>query len=326
MFYLKKYIVLTLSILLFSTSVWAGEPPTSSEDKKALLEKAQKSLSKNFDYMLDKPHWHLIKDGLLISAAGGMYWLYSATRRSLERADEELYKLKRGIVLGTEKVPLSNYGDEYVKAYSRKLKELQEVYLYAVPGEFYTNGGRYVLDPAAERAYLEEVQSIVKEVLKKYEPGPELLIVRGDTPEITFGRMASEVSDRVNLMARQSTTAGKTWFIFQPGVAVRLRSAIAHIGKQTLWMVPLAVFLSHGQAQAQNQEIINRLYNNVSLVLNVTPEQVESSDDVLAACVDIAYQVHEISLLSDEEAEEILAVLQQKNKLLKQDLRKRLAR
>ncbi len=300
---IKRCLVLLLSVCLFiSSSVpcYAAEKDGNLENLKSAL---RVSLEK-VNAFYAGPYGKAIV-GVSIGA------LYVATKRYAQEAAQlkrDLFNLRYTMVHELERVPLGVFGEEYVKVYGEALSRLQENYMYHAPQSFTIKGMDYVLREGQENAYLREVQLIVNKNLEKYKPSWDLLIVRGDTPEITFARMVNEITKEIQEGIVKERGCWPIIFKASPvsarGFRHSMKGVIGSVGKKTLWLLPLLVFVSSSAQAAETQKKIERIYQNPSLILTLSEEEWQGNKELQEACYEAASQVHELAQMPEEQLAE----------------------
>ncbi len=300
---IKRCLVLLLSVCFFLSS----SLPCYAHEKDGNLNNLKSALRISLE-KLDQFYAGPYGKTLVGVSIGALYFLSKNYSKEIVQLKKDVFNLRYTMIHELERVPLGVFGDEYVKVYGDALSRLQENYMYHAPQGFTINGMDYVLREGQENAYLREVQLIVNKNLEKYKPRWDLLIVRGDTPEITFARMVNDITKEIQESIVKENGCWPLIFKSSPvrakGILSGMKATIGGVGKKTLWLLPLALFVSSSAQASQTQKKLERIYQNPRLILNLSEEEWAENQELQEACYEAASQVQELASMPEEQIEQ----------------------
>ncbi|WP_458401658.1 hypothetical protein [Candidatus Avelusimicrobium sp.] len=297
---MKVTSVFTAFLMMFSSCL-----PVAAQEKQTKFEKLKEALRHDLQ-KVNEFYAGPYGKAIVGVSIGALYVVYRREKAAVETLKRELFDVKYNIAHELERVPLGSFGDEYVEAYGKALAHLQENYLYHAPEQFIINGVEYTLREGQENLYLREAQKIVNAKLEKYKPNWDMFIVRGDTPEITMWRMVDEITKEI----REGIVKNyDMWPIIfkKTGHKVTsrgMKAVIGSVGKNTLWLLPLALLVSSNANASETQSKIERIYQNPELIFELSEEEFNSSEKLAQACQAVAAQVHELAQAPQEEIQQ----------------------
>ena len=300
-YFMKKWTAVLMSVVLLFSSF----SPAYAQEQKITFDKLKEVLKADLE-KINAFYAGPYGKAIVGVGIGALYVIYRREKAAVAKLKRELFDVKYNIAHELEQVPLGAFGDDYVKAYGEALSRLQENYLYHAPEQFIIDGVEYSLREGQENLYLREAQKIVNTKLEKYKPKWDMFIVRGDTPEITMWRMVDEINKEI----REGIAKNHNMWpmIFKKtgykGTGGGMRAVIGSVGKNSLWILPLVLFVSSGTDAAASQKRIERIYQNPELIFEVSAEDFNSSKDLAQACRAVAAQVHELAQAPQEELQQ----------------------
>ena len=279
-YFMKKWTAVLMSVVLLFSSF----SPAYAQEQKITFDKLKEVLKADLE-KINAFYAGPYGKAIVGVGIGALYVIYRREKAAVAKLKRELFDVKYNIAHELEQVPLGAFGDDYVKAYGEALSRLQENYLYHAPEQFIIDGVEYTLREGQENLYLREAQKIVNAKLEKYKPKWDKEIREGIAKNHHMWPMIFK----------------KTGY---KGTGGGMRAVIGSVGKNSLWILPLVLFVSSGTDAAASQKRIERIYQNPELIFEVSAEDFNSSKDLAQACRAVAAQVHELAQAPQEELQQ----------------------